>query len=296
MADLQIESLKKTIRNCLSEFINDKSSRRYHPIHEVLKEIHQFRESAFLCGGAVRDILLSGRQFAPRDLDIIFAYLSKNKIESLLKGYKSRRTKFGGISIKVRDWNLDIWPLLETWAFKEQLVRGTCIADFPKTTFLDVDAVAVELFTKRGRTRRIYSKGFFEAILNKTIDINFEENPYPAICIVKSLVIADRYKFALGPKLAKYIEYHAGQIEMEELLEIYKVRYGAMRLFTDKLSFYLKAIKEHLRLSSERPMRLHSAQSRDNFNGRLWTKIEDQISLHPNFGRTTRIAITTPKH
>lgn len=272
MADLQIESLKKTVRNCLSEFVNDNSSWRHHPVHEVLKEIRQLRESTFLCGGAIRDILLSGRSFAPRDLDIIFVYTSKNKIESLLKSYKSQRTKFGGFSIKVRDWNLDLWPLFETWAFKKQLVKGISIADFPKTTFLDVDAVAVELFTKKGRTRRIFSKGFFEAILNKTIEINFEENPYPAICIVKSLVIADRYKFALGPKIIRYIEYYSRQIEIEELLETCKVRYGVTQLFTDKLSSYMKAIKEHTKLSSKQPMKLPSVHSQNSFNSWPWTK------------------------
>jgi hypothetical protein len=256
MADLQIESLKRTLRDRLSEFVSDKSAWRYHPVYGVLRTIYQYGKPAFLCGGAVRDILLHGRKSAPRDLDIILEYLSENQVESLLKTYKSRRTKFGGISIKVIDWSLDIWPLMETWAFKEQLVRGICFADFPKTTFFDIDAIAIELFTKRGRMRKIYSKGFFEAILNKTIDINFEENPYPAVCIVKSLANALRFRFRLGRRLAEYIIKHSEQIDAEEMATIYQTRYQDMMLSAEKFNFYVHIIKKELRARNDEPIRL----------------------------------------
>ena len=256
MADLQIEFLKKTIRNRLSEFMSNKSVWRYHPVHGVLLDIYQCGEPAFLCGGAVRDILLHGQKFAPRDLDIILEYLSENKIETLLKTYPSRRTKFGGISIKVLDWNLDIWPLMETWAFKERLVRGICFANFPETTFLNIDAVAIELFTKRGQARKIYSKGFFEAILNKTIDINFEENPYPAVCIVKSLANALRLRFRLSRRLAEYVVRHSERIDTEELASIYRKRYQSPMLSAEKFNFYVHAIKKELRVRNDEPIEL----------------------------------------
>ena len=256
MVDLQIESLKRTLRGHLSEFASDKSAWRYHPVYGVLKTIHEYGESAFLCGGAVRDILLYGRQSAPRDLDIILAYLPENHVESLLKTYEGRRTKFGGISIKVLDWNLDIWSLMETWAFKERLVRGFCFADFPKTTFLDIDAVAIELFTKKGCARKIYSKGFFEAMLNKTIDINFEENPYPAVCIAKSLAYALKFRFKLSRRLAEYIIRYSEQIGAEEIANIFQKRYGNIKISSEKYNFYINAIKEELRVKNTGPIKL----------------------------------------
>lgn len=256
MADIQIEALKKTLRNNLSEFLNYRSAWRYHPVYGALRTIHQCGVSTFLCGGAVRDILLHGHKSVPRDLDIILAYPSENKVESLLKTYKSRRTKFGGISLKVLDWNLDIWPLMETWAFKEQLVRGICFANFPKTTFLNIDAIVIELFTKRGRTRKIYSKGFFKAILNKTLDINFEENPYPAVCIVKSLASALRLRFRLSRRLAEYVVKHSERIDAEELADIYRKRYQSSMLSAEKFNFYVHTIKKELRVGNDGPIGL----------------------------------------
>ncbi len=271
MVDQRIEKLKKDVRACVGHLVVNES-KSCPALYKTLQEIRDCGWPAFLCGGAIRDMLLSRGQIVPRDLDIIFGYVTMEEMSSLFADYgNKRRTRLGGLSLQIKDWTIDAWPLSETWAFKEKHVIWKGFADFPKTTFLDVEAVAVQLFSRKRQKRVVYSKGFFEAILKKIIEINLEDNPYPALCIVKSLVVANRYKFALGPKLAKYIEYHAGRIEIEELLEIYKVRYGAMHLSADKLNFYMKAIREHLRLSSKQPVRLPSVQSRDSFNDWLWS-------------------------
>ena len=83
-----------------------------------------------------------------------------------------------------------MWPIQDTWAFKERKVAGTGFSDYPKTTFLNIEAVAIQLFSKRRQKREIYSKGFFEAIAERTIELNFEENPTPTECIIRALRIA----------------------------------------------------------------------------------------------------------
>lgn len=257
MVDLKIHKMENELRSYIGRFIANGSKQTSHPLCKTLQTVKEYGRPAFLCGGAVRDILLTKGHIVPRDLDVIFGYVSMEEISSLFAAYPNkRRTRFGGLSIQIKDWSIDIWPVLKTWAFKEGHVSGKGFADFPKTTFLDIDAVAIQLFSKRRQKRKIYSKGFFEAILNKTIEINLEDNLCPATCIVKTLVIANKFNFDLGPRLANYIVRYSSQIDPEELIEIHRARYGDIRVSLEKLHSYMKTIKEQLRVSSKQPVRL----------------------------------------
>ena len=60
----------------------------------------------------------------------------------------------------------------------------------PKTTFLNVEAVAVELNPRPTRSRKLYESGFFEGVATETIEINLEENPFPDLCVARSLLTA----------------------------------------------------------------------------------------------------------
>ena len=72
MVDLRIQKLEDELRARVKRFVSDNSkwcACRY----EALRKIRELERHAFLCGGAVRDILLSnGRNnIIPRDLDIV---------------------------------------------------------------------------------------------------------------------------------------------------------------------------------------------------------------------------------
>lgn len=257
MDDIRIKELKGRLRRCMGQFLGKKAIRNL-PCLDELQQIGQFDSHSFLCGGAVRDILLSnnGSQITPRDLDIILGYGKVKKVAESLKIYEQRWNCYGGVSIKIKNWNLDLWELSSTWAFKEKNIKAKGFADFPSTTFLDVDAVAVQLFKRENFKREIYSKGFFEAVLSKTMEINLEENPNPAACIVRTLRIANKFGFAIGPKLARYIASHADQIGIEELLKLYKKRYKIYHLSAGELSSCIKEIKRKTIWFSKKPISL----------------------------------------
>ena len=271
MDNLRIETLKNRLRNYVGRLVGNNSNWRSHPVHEVLQKFRRFEQSAFLCGGAARDILVSEGRMIPRDLDIVIGCVSST--EQILSVFgdcgKKRMTRFGGLSVRVNDWTIDTWPLSATWALREKRIEGNRIADFPKTTFLDIEAVAVQLFSRRGHKRRIYSKGFFEAILGRAIEINLEDNPYPPICIVKALVTAHKFGFGIGPRLASYIAHHLNEIEIEELVQVQKDRYEVVLLSADTISLYIKTIKDHIRVSEGHITILPRAQTAAGFH--TWT-------------------------
>ena len=259
MVSLEIQKLKRDLRTRLGRFVVTDSKRYYPHLYTVLEEIRNKEYPAYLCGGAVRDILL-GNNSIPRDLDIILGHVSKEKLATLFSGNAKGKTSLGGLKLQIKDWSIDIWPLQDIWAFKEGKVSRKGFSDYPKITFLDIDAIAIQLFSKKRQKRVVYSKGFFEAISTRTIEINFEENPAPAKCIVRALQIANKFKFAIGPKLARYMVAYVSQMEIEELAEIYQRRYINAHISVEKLHNCMKSIEMQLQTSNKSPVKVFAGQ------------------------------------
>jgi len=260
MVSSTVKELKRQLRRRLGQFIAI-GSKRHHPLYSVLEKIRGARKPVFLCGGTVRDLLLFNKR-TPRDLDIIFGYISREELASLFSGDVKEETGLGGLKLEVRDWSIDMWPLEDTWAFKENK-SGKGFSDYPKTTFLDVDAIAIELFSTKKQKRKIYSEGFFEAISSKVIELNFEGNPSPAKCIVRALQMARKFNFAIGPKLARYMASYVGRMEIEELAQIYQRRYMSTRVTVEGLHNCMKIIETQLQTSSKSPVKVFAGQNGD---------------------------------
>lgn len=264
MVNLKIQKMKRDLRARLGRFVATDSKRHYPHLYSVLEDIRKNNYQAFLCGGAVRDMLLCNNSI-PRDLDIILGYVSREQLETLFPDHIKGETSLGGLKLQVKDWSIDMWPIQDTWAFKEGKVTGKGFSDYPKITFLNIDAIAIQLFSKRRQKREIYSKGFFEAIAQRTIELNFEENPAPAECIVRALRIANKFKFVIGPRLARYMISYTNQMEIEELAEIFQRRYMSADVTVEKLHNCFKSIETQMQASNNRPVKVFAEQNSNFF-------------------------------
>ena len=260
MVNLAIQKMKRDLRARLGRFVSADSKRLYPHLYRVLRDIRNSNFPAFICGGAVRDMLLCNNSI-PRDLDIILGYVSREQLEALFPNHIKGETSLGGLKLQVKDWSVDIWPIQDTWAFKEGKVSGKGFSDYPKITFLNIDAIAVQLFSKRRQKREIFSEGFFEAIAEKTIELNFEENPKPAECIVRALRLANKFKFVIGPRLARYMVSFINQTEIEELVEIYQHRYTCSDVTVGKLYNCFQCIEAQIQASHNRPVKVFMEQN-----------------------------------
>ena len=198
MADAEIERLLSRLRHRLNGFMSRECRR---PSILALREVVQLGCPVFLFGSQIRNLLLTKPRPAVRDLDVVVGGISAAQPASSLGAKVTRPTRFGGLHAEIREAQLDLWPVSDTWAFRHLGVGSGSFADLPRTTFLDIEAVTAELTTAPGRARRIYAHGFFESLLNRCIDINLEDNPFPELCVVRSLVTAVRLRFSLGRKL-----------------------------------------------------------------------------------------------
>ena len=101
----------------------------------------------------------------------------------------------------------------------------------PATTFLNVEAVAVEIWPQSRHPRRIFSGDdqFFRGVINRTIEINREQNPFPELCVVRALVMVANLRWKVGPRLMSYLEMHGGMMSPLDFEDIQKKHYGKIQ-------------------------------------------------------------------
>lgn len=86
--------------------------------------------------------------------------------------------------------------------------------------------MAAELPPLSGRPTRVYERGFFRAIHERTVDVNLEDNPSPVLCLVRSLDLAARLHFAIGPRLARFARRLFDRLTEDEFADAHARAHG----------------------------------------------------------------------
>jgi hypothetical protein len=195
----------------------------WHAVRSIAQRASERNWSVFLIGGALRDLTLSGISSRPRDFDLVFCELDRRALATQFS-YMSRprTTNLGGLRYNYDGVILDIWPLNETFEVKHR--DRVQIDDVPKHAFLDIEAIAIEISPCAGKTRQIVEHGFTKAILSKTIDINYEPNPFPEVCLIKAIRMAISLKLLIGHDLMDYILKQ--RWDLNALMEAQHTHYG----------------------------------------------------------------------
>ncbi len=226
--DIELRSsFDKLLRTRLSRFLTHPAAWK-EDLRVIVEAFREHKWEAVVFGGILRDIALYGPSERPRDVDIV-ANCSSSELASWLSSFPVKRTRFGGFRVRVHKWDFDIWALQDTWAFTTTHMEPT-FANLPKTTFFNIEGIAAQLNTTAGQKRALYSFGFAEAIASKVLDINFEPNPFPQLCVIRGLLTATRHNLLLSPKLARYITRHADRSEIAEIMHVQVGHYGVARL------------------------------------------------------------------
>jgi hypothetical protein len=206
-----------------------------------------------LFGGALRDLMASGERAEPRDLDLVLDSSLEND-DLALPGVENRFNRFGGRRLRDGECEIDLWPLARTWAFQALGIGSRDFADLPRTTFLNVEALAVRL---GGTVRHLgpWDDVFFRGFLDRMVEVNLEDNPNPLGCVVRSLVTTHKLGFSMGPKLVSYVHRHTRGRDLEELVDFQTLHYGHVILPLGCLAVIQTAIRDHQRTNYTAPFR-----------------------------------------
>lgn len=262
--------LLKRLRNEVARFYRRDDRLWKEPVVSMLRSLQQANLEAVFFGGTLRSLLISRvmgkRQGRPRDIDIVISGESIDCIREFIEDKIERETRFGGVHVREREWHFDFWPLERTWAFVNDAEPNPAFAELPKTTFFNMEAIAVEVWPKPGKPRQVYTGDdqFFVGLLKKLLEINREDNPYPALCVVRALVMASQLNFDIGPKLAGYIVRHGERMTCADLQDVQQAHYGRQRQDVAELRRWIRFIvngyrdevTERLRLPIQRQRQL----------------------------------------
>lgn len=255
MDSTERKAAQSVLRRSFSRFVCDKKSRKAARARTIRRIVDEGLD-ACIFGGAIRDIVVRGPSTRTRDIDIVVADVETERLEKLFGDDVVRRTRFGGLNICVEGWDFDIWPLHQTWAFKDFPLRGRQFRDLPKTTFLTVESIVMPLSAANGLPRRIYHSGFFESISKRVVELNLADNPYPALCVVRAFVAARRLRFGIGPKLAKYIAETSETIQPGDMRRAQLRHYRQLLFSTAELQSLIRLIKDGIKSDASRPVPL----------------------------------------
>jgi hypothetical protein len=210
-------------------------------VRGIARKSARRRWTAFLVGGALRDLALSRGARKPRDFDIVFCDVSRDELETefsyLSKAY---RTSFGGLRFRHRDAIVDIWPLHETFSIKQK--DSAQIKDLTTHAFLNVEAIAVEIVPGKHKARLVVENGFSDAVLQRTLDINHEDNPFPEICFVKAIRTATNFNLFIGHRLIEYILKR--RWDLNALVEAQEMHYREVVFDKNKLQDALEILSK----------------------------------------------------
>jgi hypothetical protein len=164
-------------------------------IDNLLNKLRSLGPTAIF-GGALRDWTLGK---PPRDIDIVLDCPSKEL--EFLNSFKAEKNRFGGYYLKVGGTDFDIWNLESTWAIKNDSKFEKKLEVLPKTSFFNMDAITYRLDTKS-----FQDEGFTQAVTSRTLDIVYEPNPFPFLCVSKALIALSRYDFVPSANLKRYCD------------------------------------------------------------------------------------------
>lgn len=238
-----------TLRKRVRDFLWNKSSRRA-PLLEVLKRIAEQRLDAVLFGGTLRDLMSFGLSKDPRDVDVVVDGASIEQLSIIFRDVLVRKTRFGGLHLNAKGWMIDVWPLSDTWAVRERRAGAGDFEALTRTTFLNVEAVTVELKIGVAR-RKVHSSGFFEGLQSRTLDINLEENPFPELAAVRTLITAAKLQYSMSRRLATYVIHYANKTPLEQLVSVQLNHYGMARLNEDRINVWTKTLRSQLATGSD---------------------------------------------
>ena len=220
--DEPYKTLVRQIRERVRKFMQRTDTRDLNLLVQNLED-RGCRVALF--GGTIRDLMLQRAPRYPRDIDLVVEAEDVDRFLPLLMQAVVRRTRFGGFHLYMSRYMVDVWCLRDTWGFRH-IAEPPTFSTLPLTTFLNAEAIAVELNSSTSSGKGVFDSGFMSAVSNRTLEINLAENPYPELCAVRSVYLARRTGFRLGSRLSDFIRMVLVNSSFDSLLRVQQHHYG----------------------------------------------------------------------
>jgi len=178
-----------------------KRTRTYAPgLNALLTAVRPLGEVVAF-GGLLRNAALFGLSDFRSDIDLVVALSNEEALKDVLHTFRPSRTAFGGYRFRVDSFQVDIWPLESTWAFREGLVKDVSIPNLVRTTFFNWDAIAFSLDSGR----LFHREDYLDHVAKRFLDVVLAQNPNPFGMAVRTIKLLRHTSAALSPTLVRFI-------------------------------------------------------------------------------------------
>lgn len=170
-------------------------------VSEFVRDLAELGE-VLVFGGFVRDVALYGGRGFYSDIDLVVDCIP-SELFSYFVGEDCQRNKYGGYRIDVSGWTVDVWPLIDTWAFKSGWVDFNGRDSLLLTTITTWDAVAYSFKDKQ----IVSSSSYLECLGRGELDVVLTKNPNPMGAFLRVLrSIYDKDAKVIMPAALRYLQ------------------------------------------------------------------------------------------
>lgn len=191
----------------------------------------------YIFSGVIRDFFFEKKSSHPRDLDVV---VGNGKLESIpidyLRQVEYSVNQFGGVKLKEKDKTVDVWQLKDTWGIKMKKAEVTP-QELVNTAFFNVSAIAFDY----GREKFIVSDAFKSFFDTRILDVVYEDNPFPDLCVVNSLYYSRKLHCKLSERLSSWLlnHYQKGY----DYTYIQMKHFGAIKYSNSEIGEFISKLK-----------------------------------------------------
>lgn len=226
-----INSCSKDFLDYLKVYVIDDES------FEVLKQISDESEVYIFCG-VIRDYFL-GRYGNIRDLDFVIKEPIKRN-PTYIKFFRERFStfrvnSFGGFKLIDKNGpNVDLWQLGNTWGIVNRNINVPTPNALIDSVFFNFSAITFDFKNKKF----IFNDNFANFLLNKVIDIVYEENPNVPLCLFNLFYYNKILNLPLADKSRNWIRTHLH--ECDDFDSVQKKHLGKVKYSNIEIKKFLK--------------------------------------------------------
>lgn len=231
--------MRESLSNDVASFFDHSrvSANKVSDLTTFLLENEKY--NLFVFGGMIRDIGLFSVEKFNSDIDLVFSG-SKKELHNALSAFgidDIKENKFGGLRLNLNSWDVDIWSVENTWAFKNKHVEYKSIHDLLETTFMSWDSA---LFDIRKQELLIKSN-YFEDLEQRHLDLVLEKTPNEIGSLVRlARTIVSKDVKTISSRVIQSIDKYSSKFHKVEVLEYeyesFETKYLSERLLDDLYS------------------------------------------------------------
>lgn len=174
-------------------------------LHDIEKLAQN--QEVYVFSGIIRDFFLGMPSYEhqqgkrkkcnPRDLDFV---LDGNCKVDMFTAGKVHVNQYGGLKLEWGNVTVDVWSLEETWGIIEE-GKPVTPQSLLETSFFNFSAIVYDY----NKEKFIVGRPFLEFLNTNTLDVVYEKNPKPDLCIVNTIYYMEKLKCRIGKKLSQWI-------------------------------------------------------------------------------------------